>query len=534
MMVFTARKLMLASLISSMVCATASAATFNVTKTADTNDGVCDADCSLREAVFAANASLGADTINLPSGDYKITISGANEDANATGDFDITEDLQINGSGSASTSISGEGAYKIFDVNGSASPISLSINNLTLKYAYVAAVDFSGTGTLTINDSVLTKNFNNGWGAAVEIRGGSTLEVNHSLFTENCASSGPAIDGEGTWMISNSTFSNHGGIFQSPFVASHDCQINSYGGGGTMYLQYSDVTITNSTFVNNEADGGGAILSYGGNLDIENSTFANNIANNSAGGWGNYGGGAIEYDNWSPPSSLTINNSTIVNNQAPVTSGGGIKVGNNVTVTVQNSIIANNTSPTGPDCVGAITSAGNTLLGNASGCNYTAGAGDLSGAPGLDAYTDNGAPGNGHYPLLSTSQAIDAGNNATCASSDQIGTTRPQDGDNDGTADCDIGAIEYEAPIPALDAVDDFDAVPLYTHKEINVKANDILGSGDVSIIYISPVSPSVGFAGLYNNGIGFFRTASGSATFTYTIKDNVTNQEDTAVVTVR
>ena len=32
----------------------ASAATFTVTKTADTNDGLCDADCSLREAVFAA------------------------------------------------------------------------------------------------------------------------------------------------------------------------------------------------------------------------------------------------------------------------------------------------------------------------------------------------------------------------------------------------------------------------------------------------------------------------------------------------
>ena len=33
------------------------AATFTVTKIADTNDGVCDADCSLREAVAAANAS---------------------------------------------------------------------------------------------------------------------------------------------------------------------------------------------------------------------------------------------------------------------------------------------------------------------------------------------------------------------------------------------------------------------------------------------------------------------------------------------
>ena len=41
-------------------------ATFAVTKAADTNDGTCDADCSLREAIVAANASQGPDAINLP------------------------------------------------------------------------------------------------------------------------------------------------------------------------------------------------------------------------------------------------------------------------------------------------------------------------------------------------------------------------------------------------------------------------------------------------------------------------------------
>ena len=39
------------------------ATTFTVTKTADTNDGTCDADCSLREAITAANANAGTDTI---------------------------------------------------------------------------------------------------------------------------------------------------------------------------------------------------------------------------------------------------------------------------------------------------------------------------------------------------------------------------------------------------------------------------------------------------------------------------------------
>lgn len=37
--------------------------TFTVTKTTDTNDGICGTDCSLREAVIAANATADVDTI---------------------------------------------------------------------------------------------------------------------------------------------------------------------------------------------------------------------------------------------------------------------------------------------------------------------------------------------------------------------------------------------------------------------------------------------------------------------------------------
>lgn len=46
---------------------------FTVTKTADTNDGACDADCSLREAVAAANASESDDTINFDPNVFSAT-----------------------------------------------------------------------------------------------------------------------------------------------------------------------------------------------------------------------------------------------------------------------------------------------------------------------------------------------------------------------------------------------------------------------------------------------------------------------------
>ncbi len=47
------------------------AATYTVTKTANTSDGTCNADCSFMEALTAANANSGADTINfnIPTSD---------------------------------------------------------------------------------------------------------------------------------------------------------------------------------------------------------------------------------------------------------------------------------------------------------------------------------------------------------------------------------------------------------------------------------------------------------------------------------
>ncbi len=41
------------------------AATFTTTKTADTNDGICNSDCSLREAIAAANAEGSNDVIDF-------------------------------------------------------------------------------------------------------------------------------------------------------------------------------------------------------------------------------------------------------------------------------------------------------------------------------------------------------------------------------------------------------------------------------------------------------------------------------------
>ena len=81
------------------------------------------------------------------------------------------------------------------------------------------------------------------------------------------------------------------------------------------------------------------------------------------------------------------------------------------------------------------------------------GSADITGQdPKLGPLTNNGGPTETRA-LLHGSPAIDAGNPATpgsggnaCEATDQRGVARPQDGDADGVATCDIGAFERSRP----------------------------------------------------------------------------------------
>lgn len=88
-------------------------ATYVVDTTADTvdaleEDGVCaDASgaCSLRAAITTANTVPGLEEIELAAGSYAVTLAGANEDDNETGDFDIKDVVVIRGQGAGQTII---------------------------------------------------------------------------------------------------------------------------------------------------------------------------------------------------------------------------------------------------------------------------------------------------------------------------------------------------------------------------------------------------------------------------------------------
>ena len=102
----------------------ASAVTYRPTRTDDPPpDGCKKKDCSLREAVIAADATPIHTVVTIvlrPGRTYRLTRPGPNEGAAATGDLDLTGPntiVKTKGRG-ARAIIDGDGLDRIFDVGG--------------------------------------------------------------------------------------------------------------------------------------------------------------------------------------------------------------------------------------------------------------------------------------------------------------------------------------------------------------------------------------------------------------------------------
>jgi len=132
---------------------------------------------------------------------------------------------------------------------------------------------------------------------------------------------------------------------------------------------------------------------------------------------------------------MTLSNSTVSGNSAAGTGGaGGGGISNVGTLTLINSTVNGNNAGTnggGIFNIGTLTLTSSTV------------------SPQLGPLQNNGGPTQTHA-LLAGSPAIDAGNPNGCRDQsgalllkDQRGFRRTVDGDRDGTARCDIGAVEF-------------------------------------------------------------------------------------------
>lgn len=284
--------------------------------------------------------------------------------------------------------------------------------------------------------------------------GGSVFTIQLGLavtLTDLTITNGMAPGGGGIHAISSTL------IMDAVSVISNTATGSLPDGGGGVYNDNGDVQISNSAISGNSAVDGGGIYNRAGIVTVRNSTVEGNSATNGGGVYAAIGsatrvtngtvsgnsatlgnGGGIWNDG-----TLTVTNGTLSGNSA--SSGGGIW--NQGAVELSNSIIANSVNSDDCSGTGSFSSLGYNLDSDNT-CNLTA-AGDITGSnPLLGPLQNNGGDTLTHH-LLPGSPAIDAGNPATpgsggnaCESIDQRGAIRPWDGDGDGSAQCDMGAVE--------------------------------------------------------------------------------------------
>ena len=230
-----------------------------------------------------------------------------------------------------------------------------------------------------------------------------------------------------------------------------------FGGGGIYNGDGATLNLVDSTVSNNSTigqPGGGIYGFFNSNINLTNSTVSGNVAGDVAGGLRTLGNATIINSTISGNTStawhggalfmtdgvVAILNSTIVDNNAPGGTAGGLMVatfGAPVEVTLQNSIVADNSSygcqVEGDPATAVLTSLGNNVF--TDGTCAPIGSDQVVAVAGVDALADNGGPTQTHA-LLPGSPAIDAANPAVCPTTDQRGVARD--------AACDVGAYEAE------------------------------------------------------------------------------------------
>jgi CSLREA domain-containing protein len=254
-------------------------ATATVTKTADTSDGVCDADCSLREAILTVPSDgviLFAPLFNTPQ---TITLGTY---------ISIEKFLTVLGPGADKLTISGGGTTSLFE--------NFSTNSANLNFSGLTFANGNGTG-----------GNNNFQGGAIETHAALTT-FDAVVFRNNTAAqiAGALVASGGLCRISNSAFVN-----------------NTAAASSAVYQPLGRLEMSNTTVSGNaETDGGYGALYLTGNGIVRSSTIVNNS------GWSNL---YLSSGNFNIGSTIVAGTATndIYLSSGSITSGGGNLLGRN-------------------------------------------------------------------------------------------------------------------------------------------------------------------------------------------------------------
>lgn len=394
----------------------AHAADIVVTTTSDEVN--TDGDCSLREAILAANldtpvdacpAGNGADTLSLPAGTFTLSLIGTGENLGATGDLDLTQSITLIGAGRDATIVDAAELDRVVDV----------IGNIT-----VVVTDLTLTGGYSPVES----------GGAVQVRNGNLTLLRVRVVGHLTGGSGGTL-----WVLTGQVSVIHSQI---------DSNYSTHG-AGLLVSNLGQASIRDSAIVSNTASFNGGGISSQGVLTLVNSTVSGNGAYNHGGGL--YSAGTTKLYN------VTIANNTAALLGNSTANGGGVAI-NGGTLTAANSLITDNhdlsRQDLHPDCSGPLTLAGYNFIQTAAGCRPE---GDLTGyitgrPASLEALANNGG-GTLTHGLKTNSPAIDSGNPIGCSdamnsnlNTDQRGFARPVYAFGVPGGVCDLGAYEYNSP----------------------------------------------------------------------------------------
>jgi len=357
----------------------ARAASFTVTKKSDGNDGACDADCSLREAIVVANSNGEADIITLGLGRFGLTITGTGENAAATGDLDVTGPLTITGRGPGQTIIDASGVIsdRVFDIRPGAGTVVIS--GVTIMNGNVTGLgggiyNYNADLTLVnveVRNNVVTGTSSHGRGGGIYIDQGS-LSLDGVQIVSNTANTfGGGVyfnQGSGTLsggqIISNTAGGPGGGVAvlkaAAAFTQTGDSMVayNAASSGGGVYIYQGSATLLEGQIFSNTT------RLYGGGVDVyqAGASFAmsgGQIISNTA---GDRGGGVFIYLG----SSAALSGGRIAGNTAP--DGGGVYVSSSGAVFTQTGgVLTHNTADDGGGvyvATGSATLSGGQVTGN--------------------------------------------------------------------------------------------------------------------------------------------------------------------------